>query len=341
MGGGFYNFAEQACKYSQIYNNNIMKLKNFFFAALAATFAFASCEQADPNGDKNDEPTAEFAGNWWLSVKVGDVEKVAGFNESSYGYINLVDAVVGEDGSIASYAENVYTFTAVVGGYTIKDSAGKYLYMGLNDDGTWYNSFQLSTELPAENGVWSIETLEDGTVKIVNVDQKYILQCSTGQYTSFGVYDGVQDAYLLPKLVKADNPVAKPTMVWTPGTKFYNEKVKLNGSTEETPAVKLGSSSAVGSGSIIIPAGTVKLSFYGVAWKGKQGQVNVTGNGVEQSFTFAANDGASNSSPYTISVSETDKYQLEFTPALAADTELKFETVSGKTRVIMWGFVAE
>ena len=49
-GGGFYNFAEQACKYSQIYNNNIMKLKNFFFAALAATFAFASCEQADPNG---------------------------------------------------------------------------------------------------------------------------------------------------------------------------------------------------------------------------------------------------------------------------------------------------
>lgn len=316
-----------------------MKLKNFFFAALAATFAFASCEQADPNGDKNDEPTAEFAGNWWLSVKVGDVEKVAGFNGASYGYINLVDAVVGEDGSIASYAENVYTFTAVEGGYTIKDSAGKYLYMGLDDDGNWYNSFQLSTELPAENGVWSVETLEDGTVKIVNVDQKYILQCSTGQYTSFGVYDGVQDAYLLPKLVKADNPVAKPTMVWTLVSSAYLDDSTVDGQPVKT--LKLGTSKKTGTATIIIPAGTTKLSYCGVAWKDMLGEITIKGEGVDETQAFESNAGATGNAPYTITSAASDKYEVTFSPALAKDTELTFSSVTGKLRVVMWGFVAE
>ena len=48
-GGGFYNFAENVSKNSQIYIINIMKLKNFFLAALAAAFAFASCELIDPD----------------------------------------------------------------------------------------------------------------------------------------------------------------------------------------------------------------------------------------------------------------------------------------------------
>ena len=38
---------------NQLLNNKTMKLRNFFFAALAATFAFASCESADPDNGTN------------------------------------------------------------------------------------------------------------------------------------------------------------------------------------------------------------------------------------------------------------------------------------------------
>ena len=318
-----------------------MKLRNFFFAALAATFAFASCDKADSNDGTNGD--SAYAGNWFLSVTVDGVEKVAGLKTASYGYIPIEDAVV-EGGVINSYVENVYTFAETNGGYTIQDSEGKYLYMGQKSDGTWYNSFQLSTELPESNAVWTIEEQEDGTVKIVNSDQNaYVLQCSTGQYTSFGVYEGVQENYLLPKLVKADNPVEKPAtpaMVWTPGDKFASETANING-TEGVSVVKLGTSDAVGSGKIIIPAGTQKLSFYGVAWKGKSGEVTITGNGVNKTLSFTANGGATGNKPYTITAADSDKYELTFSPALTANTELTFTTVASKYRVIMWGFVAE
>ena len=47
---------------------------------------------------------------------------------SSYGYWNVTDAVE-DGGSYIGYAENVFTFTAVDGGFTIQDVYGRYHYM--------------------------------------------------------------------------------------------------------------------------------------------------------------------------------------------------------------------
>lgn len=324
---------------NQLLNNKTMKLRNFFFAALAATFAFASCEQANPDGGTGNgpaAPTAEYAGDWWLVFDVSGTNKVA-MPSASESYLNVADAIM-VDGQPFSLASNVFTFTATEGGYTIKTPAGKYLYNNTYNDG-WSNKVAVSETLPETAAVWKVEKNDDGTVKVINVTSNTYLQ-----YTSYGTVSlkaESDDSTVYPKLVKADNPVSTPTMVWTPGEKFYSDKAKINGASEETPVVKLGTGSAVGSGSIIIPKGTTKLSFYGVAWNGKDGAVTVTGTGVNETLTFASNTGAANSSPYTITVQDTDKYSLTFSPALAADTELTFTTVKNKYRVIMWGFVAE
>ena len=319
-----------------------MKLRNIFFAALAATFAFASCESADPDngtngGNNGGESGAKYAGNWWVVVTVDGTEKVA-MPANSESYLSVADAVM-VDGKPCSTAANIFTFTAVEGGYTIKTPAGKYIYNGPYND-SWGNKFSFSAELPESAAVWKVEEEADGTVKIVNTTSNTYFQYGKS-YKTFSLKSSSDDNVILPKLVKADNPVEAPTMVWTPGDKFYSEKAKINGASEETPVVKLGTSSVVGSGSIIIPKGTTKLSFYGVAWKSQSGEVTITGNGVNETLSFTANVGATSNSPYTITAAESDKYVLTFSPALAANTELTFTTVKNKYRVIMWGFVAE
>lgn len=311
-----------------------MKLRNFFLTVLAAAFTFAACEKPTPSTPETGE-TAKFAGNWWLMVTVDGAEKVV-MPASSDSYLSVADAIMVENEPL-SIADNIFTFAAVEGGYTIKTQAAKYVYNGPYNEG-WSNKFSFSSDLPEKAGVWTVEEKADGTVKITNTESENCVQYDS-QYKTLSLKPASEGA-VLPKLVKADNPVETPTMVWTPGEKFYAEEATING-TAGVDVVKLGTSSVVGSGKITIPAGTQKLSFYGVAWKGKSGSVTITGTGVSKTFDFVSNNGAANNSPYTITAADTDKYELTFSPALAANTELTFASVSGKTRVIMWGFTAE
>ncbi|MGM9762999.1 MAG: BACON domain-containing protein [Candidatus Cryptobacteroides sp.] len=136
-------------------------------------------------------------------------------------------------------------------------------------------------------------------------------------------------------------------VTWTANqsSKSYNEKVKIGGA--EYPCLKLGSSSAVGSATMTIPAGTSKVEFYGVAWNNKDGEVVISvGSNEIYRQSFARNAGIANSSPYTITVADTDFYTLDVTSmnggkALDADTEITLSTVTGKTRVVIFGVNAK
>lgn len=55
---------------------------------------------------------------------------------------------------------------------------------------------------------------------------------------------------------------------WTLGTNAYSDKATING-VEDVPVLKIGTSKNAGTATLKIPAGTTKVSFYGVAWKGK------------------------------------------------------------------------
>ena len=124
---------------------------------------------------------------------------------------------------------------------------------------------------------------------------------------------------------------------WTLGENSYSDKVIIDG--EEYDCLKLGKSSASGSATIKLPAGAKSLTLYGVSWKSKATSLVIKGLGDDITQALAANDGASNNSPYTISVEDSDRYTFEFS-ALAKETEITLTTSGTNTRVILFGINA-
>ncbi len=193
-----------------------MKLKNFFFAAIAAAFAFAACEPADPDtgtgntggntGGDNQGGSSDVvetqtgftgAGDYWIVA--GDVVATTVRDTYTSGYLPVVDVWKSSDAYSTAEA-NKYTFAEVEGGYTIQDNFGRYLYV---DD--THTSFQLSAE-PTEGHVWKVTVQDNGTCTITNVLITNYVQYSVS-HTSFGAYTTAQDNALLPKLVSVFNPI--------------------------------------------------------------------------------------------------------------------------------------
>ena len=127
-----------------------------------------------------------------------------------------------------------------------------------------------------------------------------------------------------------ENPLGDVNVVL--GEKAYYEKATVNG--EEFPVLKLGTSKVNGDASFTIPAGTTKITMYCVAWTGKSGALNLSGNCTitPSRIEAASNDGASNNSPYTMTVTDADRY--EFTVSgCNSDTVINLQS---EARVILW-----
>lgn len=123
------------------------------------------------------------------------------------------------------------------------------------------------------------------------------------------------------------------------GNKFYAEKVSVAGTLYN--CYKLGTSSVVGdyTTKAVGESGDLTLSFYAVGWNGKTSKLNVYLDGVKvgNTLTLVANSGAANNSPYTITPNDAkDYYSIELTGVTDA-SKIKFETVSGATRAIIFG----
>lgn len=121
--------------------------------------------------------------------------------------------------------------------------------------------------------------------------------------------------------------------------KYYLEKVNVSGTTYD--CLKLGTSSVVGdyTTKAVGESGDLTLSFYAVGWNGKSSKLNVYVDGVKvgETLTLKSNSGAANNSPYTITPSdETDYYSISLS-GVTESSKIKFETVSGATRAIIFG----
>lgn len=132
-------------------------------------------------------------------------------------------------------------------------------------------------------------------------------------------------------------------VTFTLGNKSYKEKMNIAGTSYDV--VKLGTSSVVGTASFKIPAGTAKIHMHVIGWKGKSSQVNLTANnGVTlgtTAITPKSDDGATNNSPYTLKGDATTYYYEITTTGVEQETTITMTTVSGKTRVIVWGVNTE
>ena len=127
---------------------------------------------------------------------------------------------------------------------------------------------------------------------------------------------------------------------WTLGENAYSEKATVN-DVADVPVLKLGTSKKAGTATLKIPAGTTKVSFYGVAWKGKTATIKASVGGTQVATqALAANEGAANSTPYTLTVADTDKYTITLPAKLETETEVTVTTTTN-ARAILFAIKAE
>ena len=135
-------------------------------------------------------------------------------------------------------------------------------------------------------------------------------------------------------------------ITWTLGNKAYDNTSGSNAQYGTVNGVsvdnmlKLGTSSLVGDATLHVPAGTKKLGFYCVAWNNKTAEVKLSIDGAEiTKVTPKSNTGANNNAPYTITLSDSDYYEVEMPSTAAAD--VKVETLSNSAgRVLFIGIKA-
>lgn len=134
---------------------------------------------------------------------------------------------------------------------------------------------------------------------------------------------------------KPDGPAKwdmKSSIVYENVDAAYMDKATING-TADIPVLKLGKSKGYGKASLTIPAGTKKLGFYAVAWKGEIAKL-LFGNGTAVELE-RGNDGATKLSPYTLDgISAIDYYEIELK---GDEGTLTVETVEFGKRAIVFG----
>ena len=130
-------------------------------------------------------------------------------------------------------------------------------------------------------------------------------------------------------------------VTWTLGTNASTQEATVNG-TAGVSVLKLGTSKAAGEATLSVPKGTKKVTFYAVSWNNKATKlVAKVGDTEIYSVDPAANAGANNNSPYTLTVASSDKYTMDLGSALEADTEVTVTTSGTNTRVIIFAVKAE
>lgn len=129
----------------------------------------------------------------------------------------------------------------------------------------------------------------------------------------------------------------------------YSEKATING-VSDVDILKLGTGKKVGSATIVVPAGTKKISFYGLAWKGKTASVVAESDGkaICEAIGLTGNPGCSNTSPYTIeNVTTASKKTIDIAAQnggkpLSADMTITVKSVKGTDcRAVLFGIQAE
>ena len=120
------------------------------------------------------------------------------------------------------------------------------------------------------------------------------------------------------------------TISYTAGSNFYDDGVATINGVSDVKVLKIGTSKAAGE--FTFTSSSDKLTFYAVTWnKASSASVKflVDDNEVA-SVTVRENTGAANNSPYTLTVSSEDKYEI----TIPAGKTIK---VTADKRIIFFG----
>lgn len=194
-------------------------------------------------------------------------------------------------------------------------------------------AYKVSPESGDGNGTVTVSFAENTTDRDVTVKLTVstTAEVATKSYTVTLTHKGVS---------AAGTEDFSSSVEWTLGTNAFSEKATVNG-VEDVPVLKIGSSKKAGSATLKIPAGTTKVSFYGVTWKGKTATLKASvGETQVATQALTANDGATGNAPYKLTVEDTDKYTITLPAKLAADTDVTVTTTTN-ARAILFAIRAE
>ena len=263
--------------------------------------------------------TAVSSGNKVPYPGVQDITKTFDTYESTKADYITFTATVAKDGNYTNF--KVEGATARVGSLS---SAPSSMYDGLNEGDKvqvtgFFNTFNTS-KTPNLLSVIAVSVTKDGENPGGDQGGDNPGAGDASEYTS--------------------------NVTWTLGANAYDattssaQSATVNG-VAVSNLLKLGTSSKAGDATITLPKGTKKVTFYGVAWTGKTATiVGTVGDTEVIRQDVAGNAGATGNAPYTMTVTESDKYTKTFDAPLAADTQVKITTAAA-IRVILFGIKAE
>lgn len=125
------------------------------------------------------------------------------------------------------------------------------------------------------------------------------------------------------------------------GTNANYNDATING-VENQKVLKIGTAKAAGDLTVTVPAGSKRVSFYAIGWKGNATKLDFSTGGISTgTIDVAANDGATGNAPFTLTVTDADKYEIKVEDALPVDMDFKITTAEGATtRAILFGLKA-
>ncbi len=277
------------------------------------------------------------------TVAVGDNVTVTA-TRGEYGGVaqltNVTEVTVNSKGNTVSYP-TAKDITSTFDSY--KSDTREYVTFKatLSISGNYYNLNVEGATAVTGSLVKPNEDLSSLNGKVVTVTGYFLYFASNGKYL-----------YVIATEIKGEGGETPPgpggdddfssNVTWTNGTNAYDDGVATVNGVANVKVYKLGTSSKVGTATVLIPKGTKSVSFYGVSWKDKPASVQVLlGDTPLYTQALAANTGAANSSPYTITVTDSDHYTMALPETLTEDVTVTVTTTGTNTRVILFGIKAE
>ena len=262
---------------------------------------------------------------------VGSDIKVEGWYVGGNPHYQVVATKVEEVVSdTPKFSVNTETLTAKAADKSVSfDVRGNVKWTVASDNA----AYKVSPESGDGNGSVTVSFAENTTDKDVTVKLTVstTAEVATKSYTVTLTHKGVS---------AAGTEDFSSSVEWTLGTNAFSEKATIN-DVADVPVLKIGSSKKAGSATLKIPAGTTKVSFYGVTWKGKTATLKASvGETQVATQDLAANDGATGNTPYKLTVEDTDKYTITLPAKLEADTDVTVTTTT-KARAILFAIRAE
>lgn len=268
-----------------------------------------------------------------LGAEVGDKLTVVGFRDEYSGTIEMTSGYcekLEKDTTTPKFSVSTTSLSAKAG-----DTSASFDVKG-NVKWTVSSSNAAYTVSPASGdgaGTVTVKFAANETEKDVpvNLTVSTTADVATKSYTVTLTHKGVS---------AAGTEDFSSSVKWTLGTNAYSEKATVN-DVADVPVLKLGTSKKAGTATLKIPAGTTEVSFYGVAWKGKTATIKASvGETQVATQALTANDGAANSTPYTLTVEDTDKYTITLPAKLETETDVTVTTTTN-ARVILFAIKAE